>query len=83
MDSVRYTLRDRDTGELIGAVSADQLQFLEELLEVDGASDDHEYVITADLIDMLEEEGAGTYLLRMLRDALDDRDGMAVEWTAR
>ena len=78
-----YTLRDRDTGDLIGAVSADQLQFLEEFLEVDGASDDHEYVITADLIDMLEEEGAGTYLLRMLRDALDDRDGMAVEWTAR
>jgi hypothetical protein len=83
MDTPRYTLRDRDTGELIGAVSADQLQFLEELLEVDGASDDHEYVITAELIDMLEEEGAGSYLLRMLRDALDDRDGMAVEWTAR
>jgi len=83
MDSERYTLRDRDTGELIGAVSADQLQFLEELLEVDGDNDDHEYVITADTIDMLEEEGAGTYLLRMLRDALDDRDGMAVEWTAR
>jgi hypothetical protein len=53
------------------------------VLEADGASDDHEYVITADTIDMLEEEGAGTYLLRMLRDALEDRDGMAVEWTAR
>jgi hypothetical protein len=83
MDSARYTLRDRDTGALIGSMTADQLQFLEEVLEADGASDDHEYVITADTIDMLEEEGAGTYLLRMLRDALEDRDGMAVEWTAR
>ena len=77
-----YTLRDKDTGDLIGAVSADQLLFLEEFLETEGDGDEHEYYLTADTIDMLEEEGAGTYLLRMLRDALDDRDGMAVEWTA-
>ncbi len=78
-----YTLRDKDTGDLVGSVSDDQLQFLEENLEPEGDRSDQEYYLTADTIDMLEEEGAGTYLLRMLRDALDDRDGMTVEWTAR
>lgn len=74
------TLRDKDSGQLIGRISDDDLQFLADELEEE-SSDDKDYYITSDTIQMLEDDGAPPSLVTLLRDSLGGREGFDVEWS--
>ena len=73
------TLVNKDTEKPIGSVSEGDLQVLVDQLEEED-SRDTDYYIDADTIDLLEENGASADLLRILRQALGDAEGMEVSW---
>ncbi len=72
-------LREKETGSLIGKIGEDQLQFLIDQLEEE-SSEDVDYYINRDTLDMFEEEGIDKSLLEMLRRALGTRDEMEIKW---
>jgi hypothetical protein len=73
-------LRDAERNTLIGTITEDQLQFLVEELEEESA-EDRDYYISSDTIDMLEEDGADSQLVSLLRGALAGREGLDVRWS--
>jgi hypothetical protein len=73
-------LYDAERGTRLGAITDEQLQFLIDSLEEESAAD-RDYYITAATVDMLEEDGADSQLVGLLRQALGDREGMDVRWT--
>ena len=73
-------LYDKDTGAALGALSEAQFQFLQDHLEVESA-EDSDYYLTAETVDLLEEEGGDTALLAVLRKALGQREDMEVRWS--
>jgi len=72
-------LRDKESGELLGKLSQQQLRFLIDHLEEESQTD-QDYYLNSATIDMLEEQGADKQLIKLLRDALGDRDEMEVFW---
>ncbi len=73
-------LRDKDTGVALGTINDEQLDFLAELLEEE-SSEDHDYYINHDTLEMLEKSGADPDLLELLRGALGTREDMEIEWS--
>ena len=73
------TLYDNATGHVLGTISDAQLKFLTDQLEEE-SSGDQDYYLTADTLEMLEQQGADAALLTMLRTALGDRDDLEVRW---
>jgi hypothetical protein len=73
-------LYDAERGARLGAISEEQLRFLIESLEEESA-EDRDYYLTAETIDMLEEDGADAQLVSLLRQALAGRQGMEVRWS--
>lgn len=73
------TIRDKDTSDLLGTISEEELEFLIESFEEE-SSDDTDYYIDADTIEMLEGDGASPALLELLRKALGSRDGVEISW---
>jgi len=73
-------LYDAERGARLGAISEEQLQFLVESLEEESA-EDRDYYLTAETIDMLEEDGADTQLVSLLRQGLAGREAMEVRWS--
>ncbi|MDQ4079551.1 MAG: galactosyldiacylglycerol synthase [Gemmatimonadota bacterium] len=74
-------LHDAERGTRLGTISDEQLQFLADALEEESL-EDKDYYISADTIDMLEEDGADRQLLQILRGALGEREGMDVRWSS-
>lgn len=72
-------LFDSETGAELGAISDEQLQFLEDHLEEE-SSDDRDYYFNRATIDVLEEKGGGPELVGLLRRALGDREGVEIRW---
>ena len=75
-------LQDAERGTRLGTISDEQLQFLVDALEEESLAD-KDYYISADTIDMLEEDGADRQLLEILRGALGGREGMDIRWSRR
>ncbi len=73
-------LRDKESGELLGKLSQQQLQFLIDHLEEESQTD-QDYYLNSATIDMLEAQGADKQLIKLLRDALGNRDEMEVFWS--
>jgi processive 1,2-diacylglycerol beta-glucosyltransferase len=73
------TLYDNATGHVLGTISDAQLKFLTDQLEEE-SSGDQDYYLTADTLEMLEQQGADAPLLTLLRNALGDRDDLEVRW---
>ena len=63
----------------LGAISETDLQFLIDNLEEE-TSDDQDYYLRPETIAMLEERGASSALIELLRTALGDRQGVEVRW---
>lgn len=74
-----YTLSLKDSGEVLGEIDDSELQFLIDQLEEEN-EEDTDYYITPTTIDMMEEAGAATELIDMLREAVGDSDGVDIEW---
>jgi processive 1,2-diacylglycerol beta-glucosyltransferase len=72
-------LFDNDTNRLLGTITDEQLQFLADQLEEESA-DDTDYYITADTLDLLAGAGGDAELMRVLREALGERDGVEIHW---
>jgi hypothetical protein len=74
-------LSDKETGKLIGQISAAELQILVDAFEEEGR-DDHDYYIDASSPDYLAEKFEGSAnLVAMLKTALGDKDGMDIVWS--
>ena len=73
-------LYDAERGTRLGAISDEQLRFLVDSLEEESATD-RDYYVTADTVDMLEDDGADAQLVRLLRQALEGREGVEVRWS--
>ena len=70
---------DVESGELIGTVTATELQFLIDQLEEEDSEDQDYYVDLASLA-WFEEQGADPALMALLRQALGEREGMDIRW---
>lgn len=74
------TLHDKETGAFVGEITEEELQFLLDELEEE-TTEDRDYYLNRDELEVLEEEGADEALIIMLRKALGDREEMEIEWT--
>lgn len=68
-----------DTGETIGDISDEQLDFLIDNLEEE-SDDDRDYYINQDTLDMFQEQGGDPALIALLRRALGDREDIDIAW---
>ena len=73
------TLSLKDSDVLLGTITEDDLQLLIDQLEEE-FEQDTDYYITPLSIDLLEESGARPELIRMLRDAVGDTEGVDIVW---
>jgi hypothetical protein len=72
-------LTDKDTGKEIAQLTADQLADLVDLLEEESPKDRDRF-INAEAVDFLEENGADQALVKVLREAVGEGEGIEVEW---
>jgi processive 1,2-diacylglycerol beta-glucosyltransferase len=72
-------LFDNDTQSLLGQITDSQLRFLVDNLEETDRSD-RDYYLDVATLELLEEEGTDAALVQLLRDALQDREGMEIRW---
>lgn len=73
------TLRNKETGQTIGQISEDDLQFLIDELEEE-TSEDQDYWLNRAALEMLAEKGAAPSLISLLESALGDGDDVEVVW---
>jgi len=74
-------LYNAETNQLLGTVSDADLQVLVEALEEE-SSEDRDYYINADTIDLLVENGSDQ-LIELLRGALGTGEGVEIRWARR
>ena len=70
-----------ETNQLIGTVDDADLQVLADALEEE-SSDDQDYFINADTIDILAGQGSPK-LIELLRAAVGAGDGVEIRWERR
>ncbi len=70
---------DKETGDAIGAITEEQLQFLIDQLEEE-SSTDQDYYISRETLQMFENVGADTELLDLLRGALGHQPSIEIRW---
>jgi len=70
---------DKDTGKFLATLTEQDLQCLIDALEEETTSD-QDYYIDLEVIDVLEEAGASSSLLSLLKNALGDREGFEIRW---
>ncbi len=75
----RIRLYDRGSGDSLGEITEDQLQFLIDLLEEESLGD-QDYYIDGATVEWFEEEGAEAGVLSVLRKALADREDREIRW---
>jgi hypothetical protein len=69
----------KDSGAFLGTIDDADLQVLIDQLEEEDEGDT-DYYITPMTIDLLEENGASPGLVRILRQAVGDSEGVDIEW---
>ena len=75
------TLREKDSGRLIGRITDVDVQFLVDQLEEE-SSTDRDYYIDEATIQMLEDDGAPEALVGLLRGAVAGHsEGLDIVWT--
>lgn len=79
MQLVPIRLYESESKKLLGEVTPQQLEVLRDMLEEED-SDDHDYFVSPEVLDYLEENGADPALIKMLRDVVGDGEGIDVEW---
>lgn len=68
-----------DSGETIGTISDEQLQFLIDQLEEENL-DDQDYYINQATIEMFRERGCDDELLGLLQSAIGDKEDIDIAW---
>lgn len=72
-------LYDAESDAPLGTISEAQLQFLMDELEEESSSD-RDYYISAETVQMLDDNGGDAELIDVLRRAIAERDGVDVRW---
>jgi processive 1,2-diacylglycerol beta-glucosyltransferase len=72
-------LFDAGTAAPLGTLTDEQFQFLADELEEE-SPEDADYYLDAVTVDMLEDDGAPEALIKVLRDAIGERDGIEIRW---
>ena len=75
-------LYEKGTNKLLGAITEDQLQFLQDNLEEEW-SEDQDYAITPMLVDYFEGQGADPNLLTLLKDSIAWREEIEITWSGK
>jgi len=73
-------LSDKDTGALIGTISAEELQFMIDQLEEENPAD-QDYWLNRETLEIFKEQGADAHLLALLETAMGGRDEMEIVWS--
>ena len=73
-------IRNKETGIVLGSITEDQLNFLIDQLEEEH-SEDRDYYINRHTVEQFASHGADEALLKLLRDALGDREDVEIEWS--
>jgi len=63
----------------VGRITEDQLQFLIDQLEEEFPSD-YDYYFSQGTLDLLQENGADPELLKVLKNALANKEGVELRW---
>jgi len=72
-----------DTNVLLGEITEQDLKVLIDALEEE-SSEDQDYYITPDTLDVIGENGRATdHLLNLLRKAIGASEGVEVRWQRR
>lgn len=74
-----YKLSLKDGGTVLGTINDGDLQLLIDQLEEEHEADT-DYYVCQETIDVLEESGASAGLLKILRDAVGESEGVDVIW---
>ena len=72
-------LFDAASGARIGRITEAQLQALVGWMEEE-STEDRDYYVSADALDMMEQGGIDPTLVAVLRQALGDRDDMDIRY---
>ncbi len=72
-------LKEKVTNRLLGQITENQLQYLIDHLEEEGA-EDQDYAITPLLLEYFEGLGADPTLISLLRVALGEREEIEIVW---
>ena len=75
-------LREKGTATVIGVITEDQLRMLTSEMEEE-SSTDRDYYLSRETLEMFEEDGLDPSLVSMLRQALQGRPDIEIEWVAR
>jgi len=76
-------LYNADTDTLLGEITEQDLKVLIDALEEE-SSEDQDYYITVDTLDVIGENGRATdHLLSLLRKAIGSSDGVEIRWQRR
>lgn len=73
------TLSLKDSGAFLGTIEDADLQTLVDMLEEEH-SRDTDYYIGPETIDFLEQGGASPALVRILKAAVGDSEGVEISW---
>ena len=73
-------LYKKPTGELIGEISKDELQYLVDQMEEE-SMEDKDYSITNMEIEYFAKHGADPELVTLLRKALGDQNELIIQWS--
>jgi hypothetical protein len=77
--SMPIRLYNKDTGEVLGDLTPEQVDQLQQFLEEE-SPEDQDYWINAEELDYMAEEGFDPVLLTLLRDACTSDEGLEIEW---
>jgi hypothetical protein len=75
-------LRDKESGDLLGKLTEEQLQFLIDHLEEESGTD-QDYYLNLFTIEMLKEQGADPQLISTLQKGMGEREEMEIFWSRK
>ena len=75
------TLRDKETGAVLGTITDEQLEFLTDQLEEESLVD-RDYYLNETTLEVFAEQGIDPQLLELLRKALGNREEMEIQWSS-
>jgi len=75
-----FKLTSKETGALLGAVDAVDLQLLIDQLEEEHEQD-KDYYVCPETIEILQGSGASGALIKILKDAVGNSEGVEIAWS--
>lgn len=72
-------LRNKDTGEVLGTISEEDLLFLQDQL-VEESEEDTDYYLNREELNLFKAKKAGKELISLLEKGFGDREELEVEW---